>query len=81
MIHTPEGSMPTTAQDFYAEAVQALSPTERLRLAALLLNGLTRPGAAVVDTDPVWGREDEADVTVFALRYAETLYPEEEDLV
>lgn len=34
--------MPPTAQDVYNEIIRALSPTERLRLATLILNELVQ---------------------------------------
>lgn len=72
---------PSTAREVYAEAVRSLPLTERLRLAALILDELARPDVAVVDTGDGWSAEDEGDVTAFSLRYAEDVYPEGEDLV
>lgn len=73
--------MITTAQEVFAEAVRVLPPTERLRLAALLLQDLTQSAATVVDSSETWSAQDRNDVTSFSLRYAATLYPEEDELV
>ncbi len=73
--------MTSTAQEVYAEAVRSLPLTEQLRLAALILDQLARPDVAVVDTGDGWSADDERDVTAFALRYAEEVYPEGEELV
>ena len=59
--------MPTTIQEIYTQVIRTLSPTERLRLATLILNDLVQHNADVVDqsdtwTDPVaWQREARQD--------------------
>ncbi len=73
--------MLTTVQEVFVETVRVLSPTERLRLAALILEDLTQPNLSVVDISDVWGEQDQNDLTAFSLQYAATLYPEEEKLV
>ncbi len=66
----------------YEEAVRPLPQQDRLRLAALILNDLApAPPAPAMDESDDWGDEDKRDVTAFSLRYAETVYPEEEPLV
>lgn len=72
--------MLTTAREVFSETVRALSPTERLRLAALILADLARSGMSVVDAGEVWSEEDQADLTAFALSYAVDCYPEDEAL-
>jgi hypothetical protein len=72
---------PSTALEVYAQTVRSLPLTERLRLAALILDELARPDVAVVDTGDGWSTEDRRDVTAFSLRYAENIYPEGEELV
>ena len=76
----------TTALEIYASTIRNLPHDERLRLAALILNDLAQmsvEGLKVdkVDTDDAWSEEDQRDLTNHSLRYADILYPEEEDLV
>jgi len=68
--------MLTTAREVFAEAVSALPPTERLRLAALILDDLAQSNVSVVDTSDAWSTQDQADLTAFSLHHAATLYPE-----
>ncbi|KAB8317598.1 hypothetical protein SD81_020170 [Tolypothrix campylonemoides VB511288] len=73
--------MPTTAQEVFTQMVLALSPIERLRLAALILDDLTHSNPSVVAHDDTWSEQDQHDITAFSLQYATTLYPEDEELV
>ena len=73
--------MPVTAQEVFTETVRSLPPTERLRLAALILQDLAQANMAVVDTSSVWSEQDQNDLTAFSLQYAAKLYPEEDELV
>ena len=73
--------MPITAQEVFAETVRALPPTERLRLAALILQDLAQADMAVVDINSVWSEQDQSDLTAFSLQYAAKLYPEEDEIV
>ena len=70
-----------TAQEVFADTVRALSPTERLRLAALILQDLAQADMTVVDTSSTWSEQDQRDLTAFSLQYAAKLYPEEDELV
>lgn len=72
--------MAITAQEVFTETVRALPPTERLRLAALILQDLAQADMAVVDTSSVWSEQDQSDLTAFSLQYAAKLYPEEDEL-
>ncbi|UNU26617.1 hypothetical protein [Microcoleus vaginatus] len=72
--------MPTTAQEIYIQVVHTLSPTERLRLATLILNELSQHNVAVVEQSDTWSEEDCFDVTTFSLQYAATLFPESEEM-
>src|SRR6266581_4342180 len=76
-----ELNMALTAQEVFTETVRALPPSERLRLAALILQELTQSEVAVVDRSDTWTEQDQYDLTAFSLQYAAELYPEEEDLV
>ena len=73
--------MPITAQEVFTETVRALPPTERLRLAALILQDLAQADMAVVDISSVWSEQDQGDLTAFSLQYAAKLYPEEDEIV
>jgi len=50
--------MAITAQEVFTETVRALPPTERLRLAALILQDLAQADMTVVDTGSVWSEQD-----------------------
>lgn len=73
--------MATTAEELFADTVRALPPTERLRLAALILEDLAQPHLSIVDISDSWSEQDMRDLTTFSLRYADALYPEEDELV
>jgi len=73
--------MALTAQEVFTETVRSLPLSERLRLAALILQELAQPNVAVVDQSDTWSGKDQADLTAVSLKYAEELYPEEESLV
>ena len=49
-------------------------PTERLRLASMILQDLTR----VADQTDAWSEQDQRDLTAFSLQHAGRLYPEDE---
>jgi hypothetical protein len=72
--------MATTAREIYIQVVRTLSPTERLRLATLILNELSQQNVAVVEPSDTWNEEDRLDVTTFSLQYAATLFPESEEV-
>jgi hypothetical protein len=68
-----------TAHEVYDGAVRALPPPERLRLAALILQELTRPVAHAPDVGEAWSAEDLRDLTESTLGHAVASYPENED--
>jgi hypothetical protein len=76
-----EVNMALTAQEVFTETVRALPPSERLRLAALILQELTQSEVAGVDRSDTWNEQDQRDLTTLSLQYAAELYPEEEELV
>ena len=65
------------AQEVYTANVRPLPRTERLRVAALILEELTRPLPPTIDQSDEWSEEDIRDLTAYSLNYAATLYPEE----
>lgn len=73
--------MELTAQEVFTGTVRALPPSERLRLAALILQELAQAEVAIVDRRDTWSEQDQHDVTTFSLQYAAELYPEDEELV
>lgn len=73
--------MPTTAQEVFTNNVRLLPPAERLRLAALILDDLTRTKPPGIDHSDTWSEQDRSDLTAFSLQYAATLYPEEDEIV
>lgn len=66
--------MPTTAQEIYIQVLSTLSPTERLRLATLILNDLILHNACVVDQSDIWTEQDQIDLANFSLQYAATQF-------
>jgi hypothetical protein len=70
--------MPTTAQEVYNSVIQALSPTERLRLATLILNELVQQNSSAIDQSDYWTEQDQTDIVSFSLHHAASLFPDEE---
>jgi hypothetical protein len=70
--------MALSAQTVFTETVRALPPSEQLRLAALILQGLTQSKGKLVDWSDTWSEQDHQDFTAFSLQYAVELYPEKE---
>lgn len=70
--------MPPTAQQVYNEVIRALSPTERLRLATLILNELVQQDSPTIDQSDKWTEQDQIDVVNFSLQHAASLFSDEE---
>jgi hypothetical protein len=73
--------MLNTAQEIYIKVIRTLPPSERLRLATLILNDLVQQDSSVIDISDTWTEEDQLDITNFSLQYAATLFPESEEIV
>lgn len=73
--------MPLTAQEIFTREVRDLPLSERLRLAAIILQDFTQSGATVVEQSENWSDQDQQDLTAFSLNHASQLYPEKDDLV
>jgi hypothetical protein len=73
--------MQTTAQEIYSQVIRSLSPTERLRLANLILNDLVRQKISVIDESDTWTEQDKTDLAHFSLQYAATLFPDDEEII
>jgi hypothetical protein len=70
-----------TVQEIYQNIVAILPLSDRLRMAALILNDLTQQNVAVIDANDAWTEQDQLDLTSFSLQYANSLFPDEEDMV
>lgn len=68
--------MKTTAQEIYTQVIHILPPTERLRLATLILNDLIESDSPVVNQSDTWTEQDRTDLTNFSLQYASTFFAE-----
>lgn len=73
--------MQTRVKEAYDDAVVALSRDERLQLASMLLQDLSRPDLRLVEARDHWTDQDQADLTSFVLAHGAASYPESEDLV
>src|SRR5438046_2916141 len=67
-----------TAQQIFEEAVASLPNSERLKLAALILQGLVDWTKDPSYSDE-WTEQDMREWTEHTMRYAEIAYPEPED--
>ncbi len=70
----------STIQEIYQNIFNTLSPGDRLRLAALILNDLTQSNVAVIDTSNTWTEQDVSELTNFSLQYAANLFPDTEEI-
>jgi hypothetical protein len=66
-----------TAQQVFSQEVSNLPPSEQLRLAKLILEGLMESSAAALDYRDQWSDEDIRDLTAFSLEHAERAADEE----
>ena len=64
LFHGDRHSM--TAQDIYSATVTSLPPEEQLRLASLILNGLSG-SSETIDYSDSWSDEDLRDLTAFSV--------------
>ena len=65
-----------TAEAIYSQVVKSLSPSERLKLATLILNDI--PPQAVVDYSEAWTEEDYRDFAAASWAYITQKLEEEE---
>lgn len=66
-----------TAQTVYDTSVAVLPKSERLKLAAIILDELTAPSGTALDFSDSWSEEDLQDVTAYAAGYAAQAFEEE----
>jgi hypothetical protein len=55
-----------TVQEIYQNIVGNLSISDRLHLAALILNDLTQKNVDVIDTSDTWTEQDRLELTSFS---------------
>ncbi len=64
-----------TVEEVYGQVVKPLPPSERLKLATMILHDI--PPQTVVDYSEEWTEEDMRDLTIYSLRYAAQSFGEE----
>ena len=72
--------MPTTIQEIYTQFISLLSPSDRLRLATLILNNLVQSNTDIVDESDSWTEQDQLDLAIFSTEYAATAYPDSQEI-
>jgi uncharacterized protein YhjY with autotransporter beta-barrel domain len=72
--------MPKAVQEIYTQVISNLLPIERLQLATLILNGLVKQDAAVIDDSDTWTEQDQLDLAAFSLQYAATAWLQDEEI-
>jgi hypothetical protein len=75
--------MSTTDNDLYTRVVRPLPPAERLRLAARILDDLTKEAVAGngLGFGETWTEQDKCELAAYSLQYATEVYPDDDDLV
>jgi hypothetical protein len=68
-----------TIEEIYDEAIKPLPPSERFRLATLILNEISPQ--SVVDIRDAWNEQDMRDITAYSARLFAAEYSEEDNLV
>jgi hypothetical protein len=61
--------MEVSVEELYLKSVRLLSPKERLRLAAMILNDITAENQ--IEFNDSWTEQDLQDLTAFALSHSE----------
>jgi hypothetical protein len=61
--------MATSAQEIYTQTVRNLPPTERLKLATLILNELVDQPSSEIEESETWTEQDQNDLLNFSLQY------------
>ena len=68
-----------TIEEIYDESIKPLAPSERFRLATLILSEI--PPQSVVDIRDAWDEEEMRAISAYAARLFTTQRPEEDGLV
>jgi hypothetical protein len=69
-----------TVQNIYQNLIGNLSVGDRLNLAALILNNLTQQEIAIIDTSDTWTTQDQLELASFSMQYANSLFPDDEEM-
>ena len=69
-----------SVQQIYRNIIDTLKPSERLRLAALILNDLTQQDIAVIDNSDAWSEQDQLELAAFSLQYGDSLVLNNEEM-
>ena len=67
--------MSPIAEEIYTSVIQTLSPTDRLQLATLILDGL-KQNVSVIDISDNWTEQDRSDITDFSLQCEDSNFKE-----
>ena len=70
-----------TVQEIYRNIVVNLPVRDRLRLTALILNDLAQQNVDIIDASNSWTEQDQLELTSFSLQYANSIFPDEEEMV
>lgn len=73
--------MSPTAQEVFNTIVQTLPPTERLRLATLILNEIVQQDSFAIDQSDFWSEQDQIEIVDFSLQHAASLFSDEEEAI
>ena len=68
-----------TVSQIYEKSIKPLPEAERRELATLILADITPPQMPAYSGE--WSEEDMRGLTAFSLAYAQTAYPEDEEIV
>jgi hypothetical protein len=68
-----------TIEEIYDESIKPLAPSERFRLATLILSEI--PPQSVVDIRDAWNEEDMRDISAYSAHRFTAEYPEQDELV
>ena len=66
-----------TAQEDYLSTVTGLPTSVRVRLATLILEGISEKASTVIDSSDEWSEEDIRDAAAFSAAYAAKAIGEE----
>lgn len=70
----------STAQEVFNTIVRTLPPTERLRLATLILNEIVQQDSFAIDQSDFWSEQDQIEIVDFSLQHAAALFSDEESV-
>lgn len=62
--------MTNAVETLYEQTIRILPPSERLRLATLILNELVDDASEAIDHSDTWTEQDQLDLVTFSLQAA-----------